>query len=154
MAKPTKKSPKTNQLKELQNQVIETEAKWKRALADYQNLQKRTDSERITFIKLANASLIEKIITVIDDLERAAKHIADPGINMILKQLHTILSEEGVEEVVAQNQVFDPKKMECVETVLGEADMVIDVVEKGYVLDTTVLRPAKVVVGNGKSNNN
>ena len=77
--KKTKKIIDNSQIKELKAQIIDLDAKWKRALADYQNLQKRTENERKNFIRFANATLIEKPLDIIDDLERAAKHLKDDG---------------------------------------------------------------------------
>jgi len=154
--KKTKKTTDNSQIKELKNQLTDLDSKWKRALADYQNLQKRTESERKNFIRFANATLIEKTLDIIDDLERAAKHLKNDGINMIVKQLNDLLIEEGVKEILADGQVFDPEKMECIEITSGKKDIVSRVTQKGYTIGEMVLRPTKVEVGSGtkeKTNN-
>ena len=148
--KKTKKTKGNDQIKELNNRVEDLDSKWKRALADYQNLQKRVENERSTFIRLANASLIEKVLNIKDDLERAANHLNDAGIDMIIKQLDDVLNEEGVEEIDALNQTFNPESMECVETKPGKKDIVLSVSQKGYAIKDFILRPAKVEVGDGK----
>lgn len=150
MPKPkTKPDNKDAIIQNLESQVSELDTKWKRALADYQNLEKRSADQRAMFAKLATMSLIGKILSVTDDFERAAKHIEDPGLGMIAKQFSDILKEEGLEEIEAAQQTFDPLTMECVEVVEGEKDQVIRVAQKGYRLYDSVLRPAKVEVGGG-----
>ena len=152
--KKTKKTIDNSQVKELKAQIIDLDSKWKRALADYQNLQKRTENERKNFVRFANATLIEKTLDIIDDLERAAEHLKDDGVDMIVKQLNDLLTEEGVEEILAIDQVFDPEKMECVEITSGEKDIVSDVTQKGYTIGDMVLRPSKVEVGGGTKEKN
>lgn len=135
----------------LAEKAVELETKWKRALADYQNLENRVAQQKAMYIKLANASLIEKMVGVMDDLQRAASHVNDNGLNMILKSFETILKEEGVEEIKAQGEIFDPLTMECVEVVSGPKDRIIKVTQKGYKLYESVIRPAKVEVGAGEN---
>lgn len=146
-----KKSDKLNQpsLQDLNHKISDLESKWKRALADYQNLEKRIASQQTDFVKFANAALIEKLLQVVDDLERALNHTQDKGLEMIVSQFKDILTTEGVEEIAAQNQSFDPNKMEAVDMVAGKQNQVIKVIAKGYMLNHKVLRPAKVQVGKG-----
>lgn len=131
-------------------ELEEVTAKWKRALADYQNLEKRIETHQQQFVKFANATLIQKLLPVVDDLERALQHIEDNGIDLILKNLRETLESEGVKRIKAENQMFDANTMECVETVKGKKDKVVRVISQGYMLHETVLRPAKVEVGRGE----
>lgn len=140
------KTPKTDP-KQLQAQLEETQAKYTRALADYQNLEKRTRDQHQHLSRLAGAALISKLLPILDNLERAATHLQDSGINLILSQFHSILESEGVTIINPVDQPFDPNLMECVDIVSGPEDQVVTVVEKGYLLNETVLRPAKVQVG-------
>ena len=149
-----KKTIDNDQTKKFEEQITDLDSKWKRALADYQNLEKRTENERKNFIRFANASLIERTLDIIDDLERAAKHLKNDGIDMIVKRFNDLLKEEDVEEIKAKDQVFDPEKMECVEITSGEKDTVIRVTQKGYTMGDMVLRPAKVEVGSGIKDKN
>lgn len=144
MTKPT--------ITELTNQLTETQDKWKRALADYQNLEKRIATEKSRFIKLANATLITKLLIFLDNLERALAHHQDQGIKLIIDQLKSILAEEGVKEItVSQGVQFDPQTMECVEQVAGPEGKVTKVSQSGYWLGDIVIRPACVEVGNGEA---
>jgi molecular chaperone GrpE len=138
------------ELESLQAQLIESDTKWKRALADYQNLEKRTAEQKSLYIRLATVSLIEKMIQIADDLGRASDHLKDKGLEMIVGRLNEVLKEEGLQEIDVANADFDPLTMECVEVVAGEKDKVVKVSQKGYRLYDTIIRPAKVEVGNGE----
>lgn len=137
------------QIKQLQEQVAELDNKWKRALADYQNLEKRIETQQANYIRMASVSVIDKLLPIVDDLERAALHIEDNGLQMILNQFHEVLSSEGVTKVDALNKEFDPALMDCVEMTAGKKNVVVKVQQDGYMIGETVIRPAKVEVGNG-----
>jgi len=125
------------------------ENKLKRALADYQNLKKRFDKEKIEFIKFSSAGILDKLLPVLDDLERAQSHLKDNGLKMTLSQLKSVLKSEGVEEIKVSNTVFDPNLADCVELVKGKKNQIIAIIKKGYLLNGKVLRPAQVKVGQG-----
>lgn len=139
--------------KSLQKQINELNDKWKRALADYQNLEKRFEQEKKEFVKFSNAALLDKLLGVLDDLERAEKHFKDKGLTLAIDQFRAVLKAEGVEEIKVLNQKFDPNLMDCVDVVVGENNMVMEVLQKGYLLNSKVLRPAKVNVGKGGNKN-
>ncbi|MBU0618943.1 nucleotide exchange factor GrpE [Patescibacteria group bacterium] len=143
-----KKKPVT--IKQLQLQLNELETKWKRALADYQNLEKRVVKDRVSFVQFANAALIDKLLAVLDGLEQAANHLKDQGLNLMVEQFKAVLAIEEVKEIKVLNQMFDPQTMDCVELVAGPANKVISVSQKGYWLKDKVIRPAKVKVGQGR----
>lgn len=121
----------------------------KRVLADYQNLTKRVESERLEFIKYVLEQFLLKLLPVVDALEAAEAHLKDQGLNLALQQLKTILAGEGVKEMDLLNRPFDPKLAECLELVPGQKDQVVAVAQKGYLLNDKVLRPARVKVGKG-----
>lgn len=123
----------------------------KRALADYQNLTKRVESERLEFIKYVLEQFLTKLLPAVDALEAAAGHLKDQGLDLALNQLKTVLNDEGVKEMAVLNQPFDPKLAECLEIVPGKKDLVISVAQKGYLLNEKVLRPARVKVGKGEA---
>lgn len=142
--------PKKQKQKDLNQQLKDLENKWKRALADYQNLEKRIASEKSQFVKIANATLIEKLLVILDDLERASSHIKDSGLNMILGEFRSIIAAEGIEEIKAMGEDFNPQTMDCADLVEGPNNKVIKIIQKGYYYSGTVLRPAKVQVGTQK----
>lgn len=118
-----------------------------RALADYQNLERRTEEEKKDFAQYANSTLILKILPGLDSLEKAQEHLKDPGLDLAIKQLKDGLKESGVAETNSIGVEFDPEGMECLELVEGSEDMVIDEVRKGYQLGDKVIRTALVRVG-------
>ena len=134
----------------LEQQVADLENNWKRALADYANLQKRMYEERSDLIKYANTSLIAKILPVLDNLELVQKHSKDMGLDMIIKELKQTLLDEGVEEILVEDKDFDSLQMDAIDSVEGPAGKVVEIAQKGYLLKGKVLRPARVKVGRGE----
>jgi len=134
-----------------QDKIDELEHKWKRAVADYANLEKRIEKEKHHFIKFSNAQLLKKLLPILDDLELCENHLKDQGLTMILNKLKEILKSEDVEEIKTQDEVFNPEMMEAMEIIKGPKNKVIEVVSKGYLLEGKVLRVAKVKVGGGKT---
>lgn len=140
---------------ELKKQLDELEEKYKRALADYQNLQKRVEKEREEFLKFATSSLITKFLTILDHLESAQKHLKDRGLELLIKDFREILRQEGVVEIKAVGEKFDPAIQECIEAVkVNDKNLINKVVEetrKGYKMqvgdESRVLRFAQVKVG-------
>ena len=127
----------------------------KRALADYQNLERRIDEERRLLSHLSSALVIEKLLPVLDNLENAQKHLKDEGLEMVIKQFKDVLESEGVEEIVSEGSLFDPNLHEAVEILGSDKEgIVLKVLRKGYKINDKVLRPAQVAVGRGKVDQN
>lgn len=147
-----KKSPKS-QYEDLKNRLQELEDKHKRALADYQNLERRHELRLQEIIRFSNQDFITSLLPVIDHLYLAQKHLNDSGLDMVVKQLEDILKAEGVTKIKAENEPFNPETMDCVETVDAPENHVAAVVSDGYLYHDRVLRPAKVKVGAQKSTN-
>ena len=133
----------------MKKHIPDLENKLKRALADYQNLSKRIEKDKLEFVKFASASLIDKLLLVLDDLERAQAHLKNKGLNLAINQFKNILKSENVTELKLKNTVFDPLTADCVELVSGKKNLVISIIKKGYTLNGRVLRPAQVKVGKG-----
>jgi len=131
----------------------ELENNWKRALADYRNLEKRVAEEREMFFTFANSSLVLRILPILDNLESLVKHVDDEGLKMTIKDFKRILDEEGVKEIEAEGKDFDAELMEAIEKVEGAKDKVVEVLQKGYTMKEKILRPARVKVGSGKEQN-
>ncbi len=146
-----KKNDKKDE-KKIENQEIELENQLKRALADYQNLEKRIAEEKSNWIKLANKDLILKLLPVLDNLFLAKVHISDEGLNLSIQKFLDVLSSEGVLRIETIGRDFDPHTMECVSVVAGEENKVIEEVRAGFIMNETVLRPAQVTVGSAKQN--
>jgi molecular chaperone GrpE len=140
---------KQEELEQLQTQLTVMEGNWKRALADYHNLEKRTGDQRVIMAQLGCLALLERLLPVIDHLELAAKHLHDAGLDMVVKHMREALAAEGIVPIESAWQTFDPQTMECVEKVSGDKDVVVEVVADGWKLMERLIRPAKVKVGDG-----
>ena len=133
-------------------------ANWQRAQADFINYKRRTEQEKDEFYKFANATLILSLLPILDDLERAfgsipprlAKHSWMDGIRLIEQKFRTSLEAQGLTSIKALGEPFDPRFHEAVRQDKGKEGVVIDEFQKGYMLGDRVLRPSKVVVGNGE----
>lgn len=120
---------------------------FKRARADYLNLEKRVASEKEVIVSFANEVLIARLLPVLDGLEKACGDVKSEGLNLVLNEFKKVLIEAGVSEIEAKDKVFDPNFHEAVEVVEGEEGKVVDVVRKGYVLRGKVVRVVRVRVG-------
>lgn len=145
--KSNEKPEENKKVEELKNKITELEENWKRALADYQNLSKRTDEDVANAILYGNQGLILKFLEILDHLEEAQKHLKDKGIELVIKRFSELLKNEGVSEIKSIGQIFDPKQHECVDKKTGNKDnVVIEVLRRGYMIRNRVIRPARVIV--------
>ena len=136
----TQKNPPPGRTKQLEEQL-------KRALADYQNLERRVDEERKLLSALSSAILIEKFLPVLDNLESAQSHLNDQGLELVIKQFKDILTSEGVAEIQSEGAKFDPNLHEATEVIVGENDdQIVKVTRKGYKINDKVIRAAQVTV--------
>jgi len=126
-----------------------------RLQADFDNFRKRTRKEQQEFLQYACQSLIEKLLPILDNFERALEspdresQAFKTGVEMIYKQLVGVLEQEGLSVIEAAAQPFDPQHHEAV--MQEESDeypdsTVIEVLQKGYKLKNKVIRPAMVKV--------
>ncbi len=137
----------------IKKEAEEWKAKYLRALADYQNLEKRVTQMRQDMMQNALESVIVEFLPVIDVLEKAEKHINDQGLTLGLKSFWNVLSGKGVRRLETKGKRFDPNEMECVEVVGdGKDDNVIEELLPGYKLGDKVIRVAKVKVGRKTEN--
>lgn len=150
--KETKNNEPNKELEALQNKCEEFETKYIRALADYTNLQRRSEEEKERFVKFANEVLIRNVLEILDDLEQSQKHINDDGLNKVVDKFKKFLTDQGVEEIPSEGETFDPELHEAIETIDGEEGKVLKVHRKGYKFFSRPLRAALVAVGSGKIN--
>jgi molecular chaperone GrpE len=164
-AKGPSRAELTLQLEELQAQLEQSQAQaeehmraWQRAAADFSNYKRRTDEERDTVARFANALLIGKLLAVLDDFDRALDHVPPDtddswvnGVRLVERKLRNVLESEGVTPIDAIGLPFDPNVHEAVvheETADYPDNHVIDELQRGYRLHDRVLRPALVKVAN------
>lgn len=127
----------------------ESEDRHKRALADYQNLQRRSVEEKNEFAKYANEQLLHEILPIYDNLKISLLHIDEQadqnawaeGIKYVIKQFKEVLKNAGVEEIETEGKNFDLDTMEAVE---GEGEKVKKEIKSGYKLNGKVIVAAKV----------
>ena len=137
---------------------LKNKERYLRALADYENLEKRTKVEKSRFLKNANANLLTKLLELADTLEKAKSSFLDSSTdNNVLKEgflaierhFFSILNNEGVERLECIGKKFDPAFHEAVfvKTDSGEEeDIILEEVQAGYALNSTLLRPSKVII--------
>jgi len=135
------------QIKELETKIVSLENNWKRAVADYKNLEKRTAEEKTNYMHFTKSQVIKEFLPFFDNLERLENHTNDEGLKLVIKDLKNTLKNMGVEEVDALGKDFDHNTMEAIELKKGEKNKVLEIYQKGYLLNGNLLRPAKVVVG-------
>ncbi len=150
-----------SQLEEEKSKAERCLNNWQRAEADLANFKRRAEQEKSDLIKYANASLIGKILPVLDDFERAIGTIPEDvsssgwvdGIKLIDRKLRNLLEQEGVTPIEALGQEFDPHVHEAVMREEGEGDLevVVEELQKGYKLNDRVIRPTMVKVGRRSS---
>ncbi|MCK4368670.1 MAG: nucleotide exchange factor GrpE [Dehalococcoidales bacterium] len=172
------KEPEDEQNKEVEPEVAEIEdietlkkilaeakakaeanlAGWQRAQADFINYKKRSEQEKGEIGKFANSLLMLNLLPILDDLERAFTSIPPrlaklswvDGIKLIERKLWAILEAQGLSQIKALGEPFDPRFHEAVRQDKGKEEIVIEEVQKGYKLGDRVIRPTMVVVGNGE----
>ncbi|MEF8874808.1 MAG: nucleotide exchange factor GrpE, partial [Candidatus Thermoplasmatota archaeon] len=124
----------------------------KKVMADFDNYKKRMIKEKKRIRKLANESLMEDLIEVLDDFERALENEEDidrDGVEMIFDKFLRTLKDHGLEKIEAEEEEFDPMYHECVQSEEKEdveKDQIIEVYQEGYKLNDEVIRPSKVKV--------
>jgi molecular chaperone GrpE len=153
------------ELEKAQADAAEYLDRLQRLQAEFANYKKRIERERSEFVSLANATLITKLLPILDDLERALESVPDQvqgtdwmeGIRLIERALHTTLEQEGLTEIEAVGKMFDPQFHHAVvreETSEYEDDEIIDELQRGYRLQGRVLRPSTVIVAARPSDEN
>lgn len=135
----------TEQVASLQQQLVAAQEREKRVLADYQNLVRRGQEERLRFVQMANRELATALLQPLEHLELAVGQLKDKGLAMTVEQLQRALKEFGLEKIEVLGQPFDVNTMEAVEGSQGK--VVKQVVRQGYSLNGTVIQHAKVILG-------
>ncbi len=133
-------------------------ANWQRAQADFINYKRRSEQEKEEIGKFANTMLMLNLLPILDDLERAftstppqmAKLTWVDGIRLIERKLRASLEAQGLSQIKALGEPFDPRLHEATMHGKGKEGIVIEELQKGYMLHDRVIRPTMVVVGNGE----
>lgn len=135
-----------------------------RLQADFDNYKKRFFKERTDFIKFANEGLILELLGILDNFERGIKSaeqkknydLLHQGVDMISRQLHSLLREKGLQRIEVMGEKFDPHLHDALEVVESDAEegIIVEELQPGYILNGRILRHAKVKVSKGKGEGN
>jgi len=164
----TEEVEETSELETLRQELEEAKAQaaeyldgWQRARAEFANYKKRNEQERQELFKLANSTLISRLLPIFDDFERAFQTLPSnllsltwiDGVALIYRKLQAVLGGEGLILIETEGQSFDPLLHEAItyeESADHEEGQIIGEVQRGYKLGDRVLRPALVRVAKGK----
>lgn len=154
-ASPDAHEPEMTKEQQLESRLAETEDRYKRVLAEYQNFRTRSQKERESLHLDSVASTVAGFLPVIDTLERAMLQETDEGykksLELIIKQYNECLDRFGVKAFAQRGDQFDPQLHNAVmqtEDDQLESNMVAEVLLKGYILGERVVRHAMVKVAN------
>ncbi len=122
-----------------------------RVTADFANFKRRVEKERAEWFVMGEAAVLKKLLTVVDDIDRAVANVGDDdqnGLGLIAKKMHKMLADLGVKQIDCSGE-FDPVQHEAlmqVESESVETGEIVDVMTPGYVFKGQVLRAAQVSV--------
>ncbi|KOH43478.1 nucleotide exchange factor GrpE [Sunxiuqinia dokdonensis] len=157
--KKSKQEENTEKIEALGNELLELKDKHIRLQAEFDNYRKRTMKEKMELIKSGGEGVIVNILPVIDDFERALMAFSnmkddDPlkqGINLIYSKFKEFLKQNGISEIEAKEKDFDTDLHEAVTKIPAPKEelkgKVVDVIQKGYLMNDKVIRFSKVVIG-------
>ncbi len=142
-------------LAQAEEEAKKSQDNYLRALAEMDNLRKRTQRDKEEYIKYANLPMVNKILPIIDDFERALNveqgqesEGLHKGMELIFKKLLDLIEAEGVEAINAIGQPFDPEFHQplLVEESEGPENIILEEMQKGYIMHGRVIRPSLVKV--------
>ena len=135
-------------------------ANWQRSQADLENYIKRAEQEKAETVEYANKMLMLELLPILDDFERAfgslpveldEQHWTD-GMKLIYNKTKAVLEAQGLAEIIAKGECFDPYCHEAAGQLEGEEGVVLEEIRKGYKLKGKLLRPSVVMIGAGNEN--
>ncbi|MBU1178891.1 nucleotide exchange factor GrpE [Patescibacteria group bacterium] len=135
-------------LKKCQKDKEDYLAGWQRARADFINARREEEKRRAEFTKFANELLVSEILVVLDSFDLALENNKEKNLQVIKIQLEGILKKHGLETIKASGEKFNPEFHEAMEEVESkeESGIVVEELQKGYLLHNKVLRPTKVKI--------
>ena len=148
-----------NDISILKKQLEEQQEKHLRLYADFENYKKRNAKEKLEFLKMAGQEIIRDLLPVLDDFQRAEKaYAADKnaenyvnGVKLIFEKLQKTLLNKGLKPIESIGTDFNIEYHEAIAEVPAPSEKlkgkIVDEVESGYMLNDTIIRYAKVVVG-------
>lgn len=149
----------TEEEETLQEKYDELNNNFLRLYAEFDNYRKRTLKEKMDIIKSGGEKVLTEMIPLIDDFERALETVQNAddkeaiveGLELIYTKFVNFINQNGVKEIEAIGKPFDADKFEAITTIpvqdKSQKDMVVDCIQKGYILNDKVIRFPKVIVG-------
>lgn len=149
----------SDEIKKLQDENIELKDKWQRALADYQNLERRTQTEISQRVSEKTNNLLLNFLNIYEDFLRAENSLSKEkintdGIKAVIKNMESLLSENNIKPIEAIGEIFDPQIHEAVSMVEDDSlddGTITQEVSKGYISGKAILKPSKVIVSKKKN---
>ena len=149
----------SDEIKKLQDENIELKDKWQRALADYQNLERRTQTEIYQRVSEKTNNLLLNFLNIYEDFLRAENSLSKEkintdGIQAVIKNMESLLSENNIKPIDAIGEIFDPQIHEAVSIVEDNSlddGTITQEVSKGYISGKAILKPSKVIVSKKKN---
>ena len=157
-----KKAELLEKAREIKKTADENYDLYMRSLAEIENLKKRFQKDKSDLIKFSNELLIKQLLSVIDNLEKAISacedenslHAVKEGVELTLKGLLDSLEKAGLEQVEAKEKPFDPNFHAAIseqEDDTADPGTVLQELQKGYILNERLIRPAMVIVSKNSS---
>ncbi len=142
------------QTKKLEEENSDLKDKWQRALADYQNLERRTQVEISQRVSSKTNDLLLNFINIYEDFVRAENSLSKEkidtsGIIAVIKNMENLLAENNIKPIDAIGEIFDPQLHEAVSMVVDDTldeGTITQEVSKGYISGKAILKPSKVIV--------
>ncbi len=154
--KPSSVKPTSDEVENLQQQIVELTDALLRERADATNVRRRAEEDRVKMAGFYKAAVVRELLPVIDNFERALKHIPEElkgndyikGIEGVVKQFEKILNDLGVERIKTVGEAFDPRFHEAVQMEDGDGstEVVSEELQAGYKLGDEVISHAMVKV--------
>lgn len=151
-------------IKELEEQVNKNYDLYIRTYAEMENLKKRFQKERESYLKYGQEGLLRSLLPVLDNLEAAMEHLKrgsdqkaiQEGLEMTLRSFYEALEKAGVSRIEAKGRPFDPNLHEALmeQEHEGDSKVVLEELQKGYMLYDRLLRPTKVVISKSAEKTN
>lgn len=148
-----------SELEKLSQELAEAKDKYLRLVAEFDNFRRRNAKERVDLIQTAGKDIVQSLLVVLDDTDRASKQMetstdietTKEGVTLVFNKLRTILQQKGLKKMESISHPFDPDLHEAITEIPAPSEelkgKVVDEIEPGYYLNDKLIRHAKVIVG-------
>lgn len=156
---PAGSTEEENTVQVLESEIQELRDKYLRLFAEFDNFKKRSLKEKIEMSKMAGQEVIQALLPVLDDFDRARKVALSSetqdsfseGVDLVYQKLYSTLQQKGLKEMDMSSGEFDPEHHDAIADIdvqdPAQKGKIIDTIEKGYFLNDKIIRHAKVIVG-------